>query len=92
MAAENEDGEEKDDILVRAERMPARLSMPLSPRTLPLLREETPALVIQAVTPEISPVSQPFITSARTPSSSVGAHRFPSLSPYPVLVNHELLL
>lgn len=85
MAAENEDGEEKDDILVRAERMPARLSMPLSPRTLSLLREETPALVIQAVTPEISPVSQPFITSARTPSSSVGAHRFPSLSPVPGL-------
>lgn len=78
---QNEDEEEKDDILVRAERMIARLSMPLSPRNPPLLREETPALIVQAASPEISPASQSFIASAQTPSSSVGAHRFATLSP-----------
>lgn len=79
--ARSEDEEEKDDILVRAERMIARLSMPLYPRNPPLLREETPALIVQAASPEISPASQPFIASAQTPSSSVGAHRFATLSP-----------
>lgn len=79
--AQSEDEEEKDDILARAERMIARLSMPLSPRNPPLLREETPALIVQAASPEISPASQPFIASAQTPSSSVGAHRFATLSP-----------
>lgn len=88
--AQNEDGEEKDDIIVRAERMVARLSMPLSPRTLPLLREETPALVIQAASPENSPASQPFITSAQISSSSVDAHRFTSLSPVPILVKPRI--
>ncbi|KAE8540464.1 hypothetical protein D1P53_003410 [Cryptococcus gattii VGV] len=79
--AQNEDEGEKDDILVRAERMIARLSVPLSPHNPPLLREETPALIVQAASPEISPASQPFIASAQTPSSSVGAHRFATLSP-----------
>lgn len=79
--AQNEDEEEKDDILVRAERMIARLSMPLSPRNPSLLREETPSLIVQAASPEISPASQPFIASAQMPSSLGGAHRFATLSP-----------
>lgn len=79
--AQSEDEEEKDDILVRAEKMIARLSMPLSSRNPSLLREETPALIVQAASPEISPASQPFTASAQTPSSSVGAHRFATLSP-----------
>ncbi|ODO07842.1 hypothetical protein I350_03421 [Cryptococcus amylolentus CBS 6273] len=84
----------KDDIVEQAERMVARLSMPLSPRfDCAGLRESTPSVVVQeASSPRETPAKESTHAAVETPNSSaveslspimvpVSKRRTPSLSP-----------
>ncbi|TYJ51424.1 hypothetical protein B9479_008002 [Cryptococcus floricola] len=84
----------KDDIVEQAERMVARLSMPLSPRfDCAGLRESTPSVVVQeASSPRETPVKELTHAAVENPNSSaleslspimvsVSKRRTPSLSP-----------